>query len=532
MPFDSRDFENYHVDKVSARGMFACLADKYRVEELVGGGSFSVVYRASEMRGNRKVAVKALLKEVYDSGSRKYAEAELNAMGQLWEHPNIISALTVEPGNEEFLEFIVMEYVDGGALDRRLERGPLPIRDALAVSHDICCGLAHAHQRNIVHRDIKPSNILLTSSGEAKVSDFGVAELREAPHVFPSTLAGTRRYMAPEQYNDMYDERVDVFAVGILLWEMIMGVFPYIGTTHHQIQRSKATDPEPPSTLPSTVKEILRGCLRADPFDRFRTIDEMLPMLESELTAMYRSAARDQLSSQEPAQSARARLDPLRSDLRIGPAAARSLEELAELDRERAAETRRHELANQAASDACEALMECVMRRDFEAAETRLRELTDTGAAPDSALETIEGLLRMLKGPSYGSAAAMGDEADESAMRSRTLLRGKPDAEIARSEGRRYEEEGKQRKARKAYKRSGQLYAQEGGAKREAGDSWHAAEKIRARRRSVPRRERSAGEPAPLLRSGGLLGRACAAERRRPKPRGRRKGVPQRRPLL
>lgn len=478
MAFDSRGFEKYHVEKTAQRGMFRCIDNKYRINELVGGGSFSVVYRASEMRGNRRVAVKALLREVYDAASsRKYAESELNAMGQLWDHQNIVSALTVEPGNEEFLEFIVMEYVDGGSLDRRLDKGPMSIREALAVAHDICSGLAHAHRRNIVHRDIKPSNILLTSEGEAKVSDFGVAELREAPHAFPSTLAGTRRYMAPEQYNDMYDERVDVFAVGILLWEMTIGVFPYPGNTHDQIQRAKGNDPDPPSDLPSSMKGILRGSLRADPFDRFRSMDEMLAAVEDELMAMYRREARECYASREPLQAARSRLDPLRFALRVNGPAARRIEELAELDAQQTVEGQIAARAREAASDLSDQLMECVMQRDFKEAENRAKELADTGAVPGSALNAIDGLLRMLKGPSYTVPSPLVD-AHRTPPRStlRSLFNAGADPAEWRAEGQRLEALRRWRQARSAYQKSAKLYAKEGLSKRSAGDLWHAAE--------------------------------------------------------
>lgn len=478
MAFDSRGFEKYHVEKVAQRGMFRCIADKYRINELVGGGSFSVVYRASEIRGNRRVAVKALLREVYDAASsRKYAESELNAMGQLWDHQNIVSALTVEPGNKEFLEFIVMEYVDGGSLDGRLDKGPMSIQEALAVAHDICSGLAHAHRRNIVHRDIKPSNILLTSEGEAKVSDFGVAELRESPHAFPSTLAGTRRYMAPEQYNDMYDERVDVFAVGILLWEMTVGVFPYPGNAHNQIQRAKENDPEPPVDLPSSVKEILHGSLRADPFDRFRSMDEMLAAVEDELMAIYRREARECYTSREPLQAARARLDPLRRALRIDGPASRRLEELAEMDAQQTAEDRSAARAREAASDLSDQLMECVMRGDFREAENRAKELADTGAVPRSALNAIDGLLRMLKGPSYSVPSSV--DAPRAPPRSplQSLFNAGADPAELRAEGQRLESQRRWRQARSAYQKSAKLYAKEGLSKRNAGDLWHAAEK-------------------------------------------------------
>ena len=202
---------------------------KYRIEKLINHGSFASVFRAKEEFTNRTVAIKVLPKSIYPTGRMRYLLTELSAMGRNWGHSNIVSIHTVEPGNDEYVAYIVMEYVDGPSLRQLITATPFRRNLAINIALDICRGLIAAHEQNIIHRDIKPQNILLTSDEIAKISDFGVARILEASTDYAGTITGTRRYMAPEQYEGSYDYRADLYSTGLILYEMFMGRFPFRG---------------------------------------------------------------------------------------------------------------------------------------------------------------------------------------------------------------------------------------------------------------------------------------------------------------
>ena len=164
---------------------------KYRIEKLVDNGSFASVFRAKEVLTNRTVAIKTLPKSTYPDTRIRYLLTELRAMGMHWGHPNIVSMHTVEPGDEEYVAYIVMEYIDGSSLHKLMTGEPPSPHRAINITLDICRGLMAAHERNIVHRDIKPQNILLTSDRRAKISDFGVACFLETASAYAETVTGT-----------------------------------------------------------------------------------------------------------------------------------------------------------------------------------------------------------------------------------------------------------------------------------------------------------------------------------------------------
>ena len=209
---------------------------KYRIEKLINHGSFASVFRAKEEFTNRTVAIKVLPKSVYPTGRMRYLLTELSAMGRNWGHPNIVSIHTVEPGDDEYVAYIVMEYVDGLSLRQLITAQPPEASLAMNIALDICQGLIAAHEQNIIHRDIKPQNILLTSDKVAKISDFGVARILEASTDYAGTITGTRRYMAPEQYGGNYDYRADLYSTGLILYEMFLGKFPFRGKTQDEMQ--------------------------------------------------------------------------------------------------------------------------------------------------------------------------------------------------------------------------------------------------------------------------------------------------------
>jgi len=262
---------------------------KYKVEKLIGRGAFSSVFRAKEVRCDRLVAIKALHKDIYEQGASKYIEKEIKALGRIWGHSNIVSVHTVEPGDDECESYIVMEYIDGLNLKELMNKGEIPLETTINIGIDICNGLAYAHEQNIIHRDIKPQNILLTQDSTAKVTDFGVARiLEETEHA--RTLAGTRKYMAPEQYTRNYDQRVDIYATGLVLFEMLTGLFPFKGETDEEIKEQKQTeDLAIPNSVPKQLSAVLSRALQRDPNDRYETAADMYDELYTIRSDMFES---------------------------------------------------------------------------------------------------------------------------------------------------------------------------------------------------------------------------------------------------
>ena len=249
---------------------------KYRIEKLINNGSFASVFRAKEEFTNRTVAIKVLPKSIYPSGRMRYLLTELSAMGRNWGHSNIVSIHTVEPGDDEYVAYIVMEYIDGPSLRQLITATPLRRNLAINIALDICRGLIAAHGQNIIHRDIKPQNILLTSDETAKISDFGVARILEASTDYAGTITGTRRYMAPEQYEGSYDYRVDLYSTGLILYEMFMGKFPFRGKTQAEIQvRKQSEEVEFDYKLPEDMRDILQRALHRDAQARYQTASEL-----------------------------------------------------------------------------------------------------------------------------------------------------------------------------------------------------------------------------------------------------------------
>ena len=300
---------------------------KYRIEKLINNGSFASVFRAKEEFTNRTVAIKVLPKSIYPTGRMRYLLTELSAMGRNWGHSNIVSIHTVEPGDNEYVAYIVMEYVDGPSLRQLLGATPLRRNLAINIALDICRGLIAAHEQNIIHRDIKPQNILLTSDDIAKISDFGVARILETSTDYAGTITGTRRYMAPEQYEGSYDYRADLYSTGLILYEMFMGKFPFRGKTQAEIQvRKQSQDIEVDYKLPEDIREILQRALHRDPQDRYQTASALYNDLDHVRKTWYADAVRHTLTNQSNPAIQGALLSGHRKDLRVVAEAAEKIE--------------------------------------------------------------------------------------------------------------------------------------------------------------------------------------------------------------
>lgn len=267
------------------------ISKKYQIEKHIGNGTFSVVFKARGKMCSRTVAIKALYKDT--EGAMKYLKAETKAMGLFWGHPNIVAIHTVEPGDENYIAYIVMEYVDGNDLRTLIEKkSSIPLGDIICIGIDICNGLSHAHSHNIIHRDIKPRNILLTRDLSAKLSDFSLARILEESGRYG--IAGTTRYMAPEQYTGNYDYRVDIYATGLILLEMSIGHLPFAELTPKEIEWQKRTgDIVIPDSVAPCLQPIIQKATQRDLITRYQTADDLRDELDRVRLDLYELHVKD-----------------------------------------------------------------------------------------------------------------------------------------------------------------------------------------------------------------------------------------------
>ncbi len=254
---------------------------KFQLQRELGRGGFGVVYEALDRELGRTVAFKAVRPGRLITGrSGQWLQAEAEAVARL-NHPNIVTLHDFGRGPSG--PYLIFELLRGETLQDRLRTGALPVVDAVEVGVNVARVLAHAHGAGVVHRDLKPANVFLCEDGTVKVLDFGLAFLfgRGGP-----VSGGTPAYMAPEQWrSEPGDERTDLFALGVLLHQMIAGAPPY----RVERDRSEALDPGPPPQLPkerapARVRRLVSALLEKDPAARPRSAQEVL----GELLAVQR----------------------------------------------------------------------------------------------------------------------------------------------------------------------------------------------------------------------------------------------------
>ncbi len=267
----------------------AALADRYRLERELGQGGMATVYLAQDLKHDRKVAVKVLRPELAATmGPERFAR-EIAVAARL-QHPHILGVL--DSGEAGGFFYYVMPYVEGETLRDRLARsGELPVPEAVRLLGEIAEALATAHGAGVVHRDIKPENILL-SGRHALVMDFGVAKaVTEASGRQQLTSAGvalgTPAYMAPEQASadPQMDGRVDIYALGVLAYEMLTGFPPFHGLNPQQtlaahVMREPAPVGQQRAGLSPALETLVMRCLAKRPADRVQTADELVAALE------------------------------------------------------------------------------------------------------------------------------------------------------------------------------------------------------------------------------------------------------------
>ncbi|MBA3501171.1 MAG: serine/threonine protein kinase [Myxococcota bacterium] len=269
------------------------LDNRYRLLRKVGSGGMGEVYEAEHIHIHRKVAVKILRPEIasdVDAIARLKREAQTTSgLG----HPNIVD--TFDFGHAEGQAYLVMEWLDGVNLDNRLGRGPIDVATALEIGAQAAAGLAEAHAHGVIHRDVKPANLFLTTDRRGalvvKVVDFGIAKLAMSQVSLTATgvLIGTPNYMAPEQaMGEPIDERTDVYALGVILYEMVTGTPPFRGETPLAVLHQHTSKlPMPPSEsavdrgISSDVEAIILRCLHKRPDERFQTMKDLARALEA-----------------------------------------------------------------------------------------------------------------------------------------------------------------------------------------------------------------------------------------------------------
>ena len=272
------------------------IAGKYRVLEEIGRGGMGVVYKAEDISLKRPVALKFLPPQLADWPEfRERFLIEAQAAAAL-SHPN--TCVIHEVGETEERPFLAMEYVEGETLDAKIKRGPLEGKDIVAIIRQVAAGLGDAHRKGIVHRDIKSSNIMVTSDGQAKIMDFGLAKRRGGPALTKShTTLGTVTYMSPEQAcGDEVDHRTDLWSAGVVLYEMLTGELPFQGESEvGVIERIVYEDPKPirhrTPPVPSELQQVVARALKKNREARYGSAEEILTDLREYETARQAEAA-------------------------------------------------------------------------------------------------------------------------------------------------------------------------------------------------------------------------------------------------
>jgi len=278
---------------------------KYRIERILGEGGMGVVYVARDVHTDTAVVVKSIRFEHADNPEfRQRTLAEGRALARI-DHPNVVrlNAVVVEPAGL----YLVMQFIDGEALDHMIERHvasrtPMPIPLVLSIFRMVLRGVGAAHAEGLIHRDLKPANILIRKKdGVAKVTDFGIAKVEEdakAGRGVTKGIIGSVSYMAPEQVRGQrdLDKRVDIYALGIVLFELIMGRAPFDAPSDYELMRMQAESPIPRVSTqrpdaPAFLDDILARACAKDREQRFASTDEFLAALDAAETRASGSAA-------------------------------------------------------------------------------------------------------------------------------------------------------------------------------------------------------------------------------------------------
>ncbi|PWT99178.1 MAG: hypothetical protein C5B51_27755 [Terriglobia bacterium] len=267
--------------------MIGRVVSRYRILEKLGRGGMGVVYKARDLRLERYAALKFLSGDIADDPALLQRFLQEARAASALDHPNICTIFGIEE-TEEGQTFIAMAYYEGENLHQRLLHGRLSVREAIRIAIQVGQALASAHERGIVHRDIKPANIMLTQDGVVKLLDFGLATLEGAARqTQPGLAVGTASYMSPEQARgESCDARTDIWALTVVLYEMLTGRRPFRGEQQLQVLTSILCDAyEPPgelrSGIPEALETVIATGLAKDAEQRYRSAGEMVTALRA-----------------------------------------------------------------------------------------------------------------------------------------------------------------------------------------------------------------------------------------------------------
>ncbi|WNC12703.1 Stk1 family PASTA domain-containing Ser/Thr kinase [Brevibacillus brevis] len=263
------------------------LGGRYQLEARVGGGGMAIVYKAKDLILNRPVAVKVLRSQF--GGDEDFVNRfrrEAQAVASL-SHPNVVGVYDV--GQEGDTHYMVMEYIEGYTLKELIiQRGALPVEEAVRIAAQICDALDHAHQNQIIHRDIKPHNIMIGKNGRVKVTDFGIARAVTSTTItHTNAMLGSVHYFSPEQARGgITGEKSDIYSLGIVLYEMVTGELPFSGDSPISVALKHLQEPLPEPrqvnpAIPQSVENVILKALVKDPFLRYASAREMLEDLET-----------------------------------------------------------------------------------------------------------------------------------------------------------------------------------------------------------------------------------------------------------
>ena len=263
------------------------IGDRYEILEKIGTGGMSDVYKAKCHKLNRFVAVKVLKQEFGENENfvSKFKVEAQAAAGLM--HPNIVNVYDV--GNENGINYIVMELVEGITLKKYIEKkARLSVKEAISIAIQVSMGIEAAHNNHIIHRDIKPQNIIISKDGKVKVTDFGIAKAATS-NTITSNVMGSVHYTSPEQARGGFsDEKSDIYSLGITMFEMLTGRVPFNGDTTVAIAIKHIQEPMPTprdyvAEIPISVEQIVYKCTQKSPDRRYQSMPELVEDLKRSL---------------------------------------------------------------------------------------------------------------------------------------------------------------------------------------------------------------------------------------------------------
>jgi eukaryotic-like serine/threonine-protein kinase len=279
---------------------------KYEIKRALGRGAMGIVYEGWDPIIARRVAIKTV-KLPGDAADPETKEAltrfrrEAQAAGGLT-HPNIVDVH--DYGETDDIAYIVMEFVDGPTLKSLFDKNErFELQAALSIMQDVLAALQYSHERGVVHRDVKPANVMLTSTGQAKLTDFGIARIESSSMTQAGTVLGTPAYMSPEQFmGQIVDTRTDIYSAGVLLYQLLTGERPFEGGMSAIMHKALNTDPPLPSliavTSPPSFDAVVRRAMAKRPDERFATAAAFAEALrhaasapDTDATILYTSPA-------------------------------------------------------------------------------------------------------------------------------------------------------------------------------------------------------------------------------------------------